>query len=240
MATISVSLPSDGQTIDASDYNTPINTIVNEFNGNIDNANIKAGAAIATSKLASDAGIINAMIADDTITGAKIDFADTGAGAIWWEEIGRTTLGSAGDVITVSGLPARKYLKVIVTTLDTGGAINMVMTLNNSTTANTYPWREVIDAVVSSNTTAQGITLNAASAAVPQTAEILIHNYATDEKTILATSIAAGTAGATAPNLKNLAGKWTNTTDQITRIDITNSAAGSYNTGSEVVVLGHN
>lgn len=52
MATISVSLPSDGQTIDAADYNTPINTIVSEINGNLDNANIKAGAAIDRSKIA--------------------------------------------------------------------------------------------------------------------------------------------------------------------------------------------
>lgn len=54
MGTISVSLPSDGTTIDAADVNTPFNTIVNEINGNIDNANIKTAAAIAGSKLAAD------------------------------------------------------------------------------------------------------------------------------------------------------------------------------------------
>lgn len=53
MATISVSLPSDGQTIDASDYNTPITTIVNEINGALDNSNIAAAAAIAGTKLAT-------------------------------------------------------------------------------------------------------------------------------------------------------------------------------------------
>ena len=56
MATISVSLPADGESIDASDYNTPLTTIVNEINGNLDNANIKSAAAIAGSKLA-DASI---------------------------------------------------------------------------------------------------------------------------------------------------------------------------------------
>lgn len=56
MGTISVSLPTDGTTADVADVNTPINTIVNEFNGNIDNANIKSAAAIAGSKLA-DASI---------------------------------------------------------------------------------------------------------------------------------------------------------------------------------------
>lgn len=67
MGTISVSLPSDGDTIDAADYNTPITTIVNEINGNLDNANIDASAAISTSKLADDAGITAAKIADGAV-----------------------------------------------------------------------------------------------------------------------------------------------------------------------------
>ena len=52
MATISLTLPSDGQTIDASDVNNPFNTIAAEVNGNLDNSNIKAGAAIERSKIA--------------------------------------------------------------------------------------------------------------------------------------------------------------------------------------------
>jgi hypothetical protein len=60
MANISVTLPTDGTTADVTDVNTPINTIVNEFNGNIDNTNIKSGAAIDGTKLA-----------DNTVTGAK-------------------------------------------------------------------------------------------------------------------------------------------------------------------------
>lgn len=51
MGTISVSLPSDGTGADVADYNTPITTIVNEFNGNIDNANVKTGAAIDFAKI---------------------------------------------------------------------------------------------------------------------------------------------------------------------------------------------
>jgi hypothetical protein len=70
MGTVSVSLPSDGETIEAADYNTPINTIVNEINGNISNANISASAAISGSKLASG-GVGTTQIADDAITDAK-------------------------------------------------------------------------------------------------------------------------------------------------------------------------
>lgn len=71
MGTISLTLPSDGSTAEVSDYNTPINTIKDEFNGNIDNDNIKSNAGIAGSKLA-DSAVTTAKIADDAITGAKI------------------------------------------------------------------------------------------------------------------------------------------------------------------------
>lgn len=54
MGTISVSLPNDGETADAVDYNVPITTIVNEINGNLDNSNLSDTAAIDASKLAGD------------------------------------------------------------------------------------------------------------------------------------------------------------------------------------------
>lgn len=72
MATITVSLPSDGTTIEAADYNTPINTIVNEINGNLDNNNIASAAAISGSKLA-----------DASITNAKLSTATGEIGAAW-------------------------------------------------------------------------------------------------------------------------------------------------------------
>lgn len=52
MAHVSPSQSADGETIEAADVNNPINTIANEFNGNIDNSNIDDNAAIDGSKLA--------------------------------------------------------------------------------------------------------------------------------------------------------------------------------------------
>lgn len=43
MATISLTLPADGQTIDAADVNTPFNTIATAINGALDSNNISAG-----------------------------------------------------------------------------------------------------------------------------------------------------------------------------------------------------
>lgn len=67
MGNISVSLPSDGETIDVADYNTPINTIVTEINGNLDNSNLSASAAIAGSKIA-DGGITAEKLTASAIT----------------------------------------------------------------------------------------------------------------------------------------------------------------------------
>lgn len=67
MGIISVSLPSDGTTADVADVNTPLTTIATEINGNLDNNNIKSGAAIDGSKLA-DASIPATKLATGAIT----------------------------------------------------------------------------------------------------------------------------------------------------------------------------
>lgn len=54
MGLINLTLPSDGETIDAADVNTPFGTIATAINGNLDNANIKSGAAIDGSKIADN------------------------------------------------------------------------------------------------------------------------------------------------------------------------------------------
>lgn len=54
MGLISLTLPNDGETIDAADVNSPFNTIATAINGNLDNANIKTAAAIDGSKIADN------------------------------------------------------------------------------------------------------------------------------------------------------------------------------------------
>lgn len=111
MGTISVSLPSDGTTADVSDYNTPLTTVVNAINGGLDNANITSAAAIATSKLADDAGITAAKLGADAVTDAKLIYGKVrsrqGGSATNWSTTGTTTYDySATDVFVQVGARA--------------------------------------------------------------------------------------------------------------------------------------
>lgn len=77
MGTINLSLPSDGESIDAADVNSPLNTIATEINGNLDNANIASNAAIAGSKLATD-GVGATQLA----TGVPVQMASVSYNAV--------------------------------------------------------------------------------------------------------------------------------------------------------------
>lgn len=200
------------------------------------------GLNIRDSKLNTNNSVVTSNITDDAVTAAKIDWASTGAnGGIWWEELGRTTLASAGDTITVSGIPARKYLKIFVSALATGGTIRAAVTFNNDT-GNNYASRLSSNGAADATTTSAGVLqLDTNAIAQDVYAEIFVVNIAAQEKIPIWHSGERGAAGAAnAPNRREGTGKWANTSSQITRVDVTqNLGSGDFAIGSEVIVLGH-
>ena len=70
MGSISFTQISDGTGIDASDVNTPLKTIYDEFNGGIDSNNIDT-SGVATANIANSA-VTADKIANATITAAKL------------------------------------------------------------------------------------------------------------------------------------------------------------------------
>lgn len=182
-------------------------------------------------------------------TNIGINLVPKGTGAVekggypidWWEELGRTTLGSAGDTITVNNIPARKYLIILANLTATGGNINALVRFNNDT-GNNYS-RRVSDngAADSTATSASSIGAIDAVADGPVNVRMLTTNVAAQEKIIEFQGYRRGTAGAgNAPARREGLGKWANTSDQITRVDVINDSTGDFAIGSEVVVLGHN
>lgn len=155
-----------------------------------------------------------------------------------WVELDRTTLGSAADVITVSSLADKRYYMVLADLQDTGGNTNQNLTLNNITTG-TYARRRSNDgAADSTDVSASSIDVLGDSAD-----EKLIVSYWANlsgkEKISIGHIVRGSTAGAgTAPGRNEYVAKHAQTSNPISRFDYTNTGAGSYNTGSEVVVLG--
>jgi len=186
--------------------------------------------------------VTTAKIADDNVTAAKIDWASTGANAgIWWEELGRTTLGSAGDAISVASLPARKYLMVIASCLATGGTIRPLVRFNNDTASNYANRHSVSGAADSTNVSQSAANTTLTATAQLHNVVLNVVNIAAQEKTVTETIVSQGTSGAgNAPIRIEGTFKWANTADQITRVDLVNDGTGDFATGSEVLVLGHN
>lgn len=224
---------SSGNIVYASDHNTQGSLLAAVLNGGLDNANIATGAAIDGSKLA-DGGITTTKLADDAVTDAKLDYPR------WWPEIGRTTLSVAGDTISVTALPARKYLMLIFNAIPSG-AIAPQLRFNNDASSN-YNYRYLINYSSASGATSQSsITVDPASTASQTSGEVFIINNASKEKQVTAHVSGQGTAGAAnqATSIE-VTGKWANTTDAISRVDLINSGgAGDFAIGSELIVLGH-
>lgn len=188
--------------------------------------------------------ITSAMVADDAIGAPKIDFGGEGEG-VWWEEIGRTTLTVAGDTITVDSLPAKKYLRLYIYNIPTGGTIGGGQIRFNNDSGNNYAVQRVnIEGTVvsaTSATSANHMALVSATSATHKFYVVDIINVANKEKTALANESDSNSAGAGNPPLMRLTtGKWANTSEQITRIDCLNlSGSGDFAIGSELIVLGH-
>ena len=179
------------------------------------------------------------VIDDGSVTAPKINFGGAGVG-IWWEEIGRTTLSSAGDTISVASLPARKHLKIIALYAGTGGTVNARLRFNNDS-GNNYAYRySVNNAADTTGTSQPQLILHDTTSSSGIYAQLEISNAATISKVLTGQIVSANTSAAsTAPDKWESAGEWANLTDQITRIDLINSGGGDYISGSELIILGH-
>lgn len=182
------------------------------------------------------------LISNDAILARHINWAGTGAdGGIWWEELGRTTLGSAGDTITVSGLPVRKYLHILYFTIATGGTNSVRMTVNGDTGNNySYNYRRNADTTSTSGNSVASFVLDTGTGAWNMHGTLEVVNIAAQEKPFIGMTNALNTVGAGAnPGRIEFGGKWSNTSNAISSVTLTNTGSGDFAIGSELVILGH-
>lgn len=160
---------------------------------------------------------------------------------VWWEEIGRTTLSGAADTITVSSLPARKYLQILWSLAATGGTINSRFAFNSDSGAN-YAWQQSSSFAASTASNAQTIgSVSAAANAATKYGQLEIFNSSSLRKLWRGFEFDDNAASAAASNCNVVEafGKWDNTSAQISRFDLTNVGTGDFAIGSSVIVLGH-
>lgn len=174
--------------------------------------------------------VTTSKIVDEAVTAPKIDFGGSGSG-IWWEELGR----GSGATISLTSIPARKYLRVIVFTSSASGSPFPFFRFNNDS-GNNYARRYMnnFGGSESTDVSASGIGF------VLGYAILDIINISSAEKIILITGSSAGSAGGgNLPLGRSMYAKWANTAAQITRIDISNGGTGALAADSQMIVLGH-
>ena len=178
-------------------------------------------------------------LAGNRIRGTSAEKPTLGVSGVGgWKELARTTLDSAADTITVSSLPDKRYYTVLTNIIGSGST--WCDARLNSDTGSNYALRKSLNGA--SDTT----SINQSSFLIPPNTftssyfmTAYISNLASKEKLGIENCVDGSTAGAgTAPERYEGVAKWTNTADSISSFSRRNDYTGSFDTGSEIVVLG--
>jgi len=157
-----------------------------------------------------------------------------------WVELGRTTLGSTADAINVTSLADKRYLMILTHIFDSGQT-NLRYNFNSDTGSN-YAKRQSINGGSSSTGSSEsniGIVQDNADDDRFQVG--YVSNLAAQEKLMINHAVERGNnSGANnAPARVDTVGKWANTSNAISAVNISNDATGDYESGAECVVLGY-
>jgi len=156
----------------------------------------------------------------------------------FWQELASITLASPADEMDTGTIPAKKYLWVQAFVNGSGAQDNTSFRFNGDT-GNNYAWRNSDDGAADTTVinynylrAVQGDEENSFS-------NTFIVNNSANEKLLTCDTVKYTTAGAgTAPNRNEMAGKWANTSSQITQIKYIQFGAGDMDTGSTLKVWG--
>jgi len=156
----------------------------------------------------------------------------------FWEELASVELGSSNATIDSGTITAKKYLwfQVYVTGKSTSTKPNMQF---NSDTASNYARRFSVNGGADTTEAPRAnIMLHETNDSNPTFVNGFIINNQSNEKLYLGHAINQNTAGAgTAPDRCESIGKWANTSNQITSIQV-NANSGTFGTGSILKVWG--
>lgn len=169
-----------------------------------------------------------------------ISFPASGALGLY-QELGRTS-GSGTDSITVSSFSAKPYLMILCHLIPTGGTISGGDLRFNSDSGSNYARRYSTNGDSDVTAVNEAVLSGIGTTSQDQWICWFISNTTSDEKLVQSFGSGgiyqSGSGASNAPNRREVAGKWTNTSDQITTVEVRNNGSGNFDSGSEVVVLG--
>lgn len=172
--------------------------------------------------------------ADGTVTDDKLDYPR------FWQEIGRTTLSSSGDTIEVASFPARAHLKIVLKFYGTGGSVGAHIRFNSDAGSNYADAFTANGAAATQNSSSSNIIVTGATTVGESFYTAEITNESAEYKLLTGRRVQSdGTGAADSISIFTNAGLWANNSSQITTITVTNTGAGSFDAGSELIVLGH-
>tara|TARA_R110002020_G_scaffold210509_1_gene416519 strand:- start:7 stop:942 length:936 start_codon:yes stop_codon:yes gene_type:complete len=151
-----------------------------------------------------------------------------------------TVLGAkeaaTSDTITVDTFAAKKHLMVQIKKIASGNA--SVGLQFNADTGNNYSFRRNVNGGTDAERTSKSFTAGEDNTATSFSTHYII-NEAAKEKLVISEFSEIGSSGAgNAPDREEIVGKWANTSNQITKIDVKNQVGGDFAEGSEVTVYG--
>jgi hypothetical protein len=164
-----------------------------------------------------------------------------GGGAVGgWVELARTTLGSANGTINVGSLADKRYYMILHDMQGTSSASGGTEWQFNSDTGSNYAKRDSQNGGADSTATSQTKILAFGTQQQPMFTVGYLSNLSTKEKLWQWWVNHAGdSAGAgIAPYRQEGVGKWANTSNAFDEIDYITTGAETFDTGSEIVVLG--
>ena len=173
------------------------------------------------------------------IQGRSDDFTLASIPQTSWKELGRSTLSSAGDVLDSGTIAAKDNLMILVIGYKSGSASTEKLQFNADTEDN-YSERHSENGGSDSTSINQDHIELSIDGEDDEFTVLTVRNIASKEKLVIGHTVArqGGTGTGTAPTRWEVVGKWANTSNQITRVQVTNPYGGDLDTGSEMVVLG--
>ena len=170
------------------------------------------------------------------------------AGIAGWKELGRTTLGSNGNDLVVSGLSEKRYLMVLANLFPMNHDLTVYSRLGSNTVDTGSNYSSVsFDPQLeydSSYTSRTNMVMHTGAGTTNVSGfEVgFIANYGTREKIWInntANSFGAVGTPSNAPHRSQGVGKWANTSAQANIVSYNNYGNGSFGTGCELIILGY-